>query len=435
LPEFLISLPDDTTFVLEDGEASLQCQVECSPLCKIEWFVGEELVGGEVEGSGEDEEYRVEEEEVEEDREKNQFLSVLSTLTFLKLDKTVENITVSCRVQGDDSEGFGLEELEAPEMEEGFLVEDTDTSVFRSILSMTIVNVEYGPADVSVSSELLVEVEEGDSLDPLVCEGAGNPAPDISWLLEGQEMAQGGQLNFPEALTRTAAGDYVCLVSNSHGEERVTVAVSVLYPPTCDVSYSLEGEHVVLACTAEANPEDVTFTWTRKEEVLPGQAESSVSLGLGNDSAGMYYCHVNNTLGQGSCHLELTAEMMIGGLTENEVKLIIIILAVAGVILLVCLACYFCHRRHTQGNKAMTATKKPTKDLEKGKGAGSQPSADKSFYENLPFHGLKSPPKQVLNPKTDDHLDYADADYKELYSEGPVSYKAASKQQKNGKKL
>ena len=59
--------------------------------------MGEEQVGGEVEGSGEDEEYRVEEEEVEEDREKNQFLSVLSTLTFLKLDKTVENITVSCR--------------------------------------------------------------------------------------------------------------------------------------------------------------------------------------------------------------------------------------------------------------------------------------------------------------------------------------------------
>ena len=66
----------------------------------------------------------------------------------------------------------------------------------------------------------------------------------------------------------------------------MTVAVSVLYPPTCDVSYSLEGEHVVLACTAEANPEDVTFMWTRKEELLPGQAESTVSLGLGNDSAG-----------------------------------------------------------------------------------------------------------------------------------------------------
>ena len=91
------------------------------------------------------------------------------------------------------------------------------------------------------------------------------------------------------------------------------------------------------------------------------------------------------------------------------------------------------------------------KDLEKGTGK-DQPSADKSFYENLPFHGLKSPPKQVnhilissgdlfhlnsqvLNPKSDDDLDYADADYKDLYADGPVGYKGASKKAKEGKRL
>ena len=42
---------------------------------------------------------------------------------------------------------------------------------------------------------------------------------------------------------------------------------------------------------------------------------------------------------------------------------------------------------------------------------------------------------QVLNPKSDDHLDYADADYKDLYAEGPLGYKAASKQAKEGKRL
>ena len=36
-----------------------------------------------------------------------------------------------------------------------------------------------------------------------------------------------------------------------------------------------------------------------------------------------------------------------------------------------------------------------SKDVENGNGNHQQPSADKSFYENLPFHGLKSPPKQV----------------------------------------
>ena len=26
-----------------------------------------------------------------------------------------------------------------------------------------------------------------------------------------------------------------------------------------------------------------------------------------------------------------------------------------------------------------------------------QPHSDKSFYENLPFHGLKQPPKEVIS--------------------------------------
>ena len=105
----------------------------------------------------------------------------------------------------------------------------------------------------------------------------------------------------------------------------------------------------------------------------------------------------------------------------------------------------------TAGPAAGKGKSSAGKDLEKGSG-NHQPSADKSFYENLPFHGLKSPPKQVnlililsvklfhrnsqvLNPKLDDHLDYADADYKDLYAEGPVGYKAASKQAKEGKRL
>merc|ERR1712192_80758 len=151
---------------------------------------------------------------------------------------------------------------------------------------------------------------------------------------------------------------------------------------------------------------------------------------MGSDnSTGLYYCHASNSLGEGSCHLELTESMLTAGLSELELRIIII----------VCL-CYTYHRKSNKGNKAAPAAGKGKgkgagKDVENGNG-NQQPSADKSFYENLPFHGLKSPPKQVLNPKSDDHLDYADADYKDLYAEGPVGYKAASKQAaREGKRL
>ena len=65
--------------------------MECSPLCSIEWVVGEDIV------TEEDEQFTVEEQDVEEDIEKNQFTSVISTLTWLEMDRTEENFTVECR--------------------------------------------------------------------------------------------------------------------------------------------------------------------------------------------------------------------------------------------------------------------------------------------------------------------------------------------------
>ena len=70
---------------------NLYIQVECSPLCTIEWIVGEEIV------TEEDEQFKVEEQDIEEDIEKNQFTSVISTLTWLEMDRTEENFTVECR--------------------------------------------------------------------------------------------------------------------------------------------------------------------------------------------------------------------------------------------------------------------------------------------------------------------------------------------------
>ena len=60
-------------------------------MCTIEWIVVEDIV------TEEDEQFKVEEQDIEEDIEKNQFMSVISTLTWLQLDRTEENFTVECR--------------------------------------------------------------------------------------------------------------------------------------------------------------------------------------------------------------------------------------------------------------------------------------------------------------------------------------------------
>ena len=60
-------------------------------MCTIKWIVGEEII------TEEDEQFTVEEQDLEEDIEKNQLMSIISMLTRLQLDRTEENFTVECR--------------------------------------------------------------------------------------------------------------------------------------------------------------------------------------------------------------------------------------------------------------------------------------------------------------------------------------------------
>ena len=87
-PLLLQPLEEETTLVV-DTSTSLQCWVECLPTCTVHWLVDGQTVEGE--------QFMVEEEQVEEDREKNQFPSVRSTLTWTQLDKEDDNRTVVCR--------------------------------------------------------------------------------------------------------------------------------------------------------------------------------------------------------------------------------------------------------------------------------------------------------------------------------------------------
>ena len=52
--------------------------------------------------------------------------------------------------------------------------------------------------------------------------------------------------------------------------------------------------------------------------------------------------------------------------------------------------------------------------------------ADPEFYSNLPFNKFKNPPRECVE---DDNLDYADCDYLDIYTNGPLKYREAS--QKN----
>merc|ERR1711990_1186082 len=106
--------------------------------------------------------------------------------------------------------------------------------------------------------------------------------------------------------------------------------------------------------TADANPE-AELSWSLRDTPLEGKAgdgrenqqTSILRLEISDNSTGLYYCHASNSLGESSCKLELTESMLTAGLSEFELRIIII----------VCIG-YLCHRRNNKGNKAGPAAGK-----------------------------------------------------------------------------
>ena len=114
-PSFIQTLPEEATFVSDDMDLNLKCQVgkclivnyfkffskvECSPLCSIKWMKNEELI------TNDGDKYSIEEAVIPEDIDTNQFQSVISKLSWnfdnladSKLDHNELNFTILCFVE------------------------------------------------------------------------------------------------------------------------------------------------------------------------------------------------------------------------------------------------------------------------------------------------------------------------------------------------
>eukprot|EP00090_Calanus_glacialis_P045715 TRINITY_DN8668_c0_g1_i1.p1 TRINITY_DN8668_c0_g1~~TRINITY_DN8668_c0_g1_i1.p1 ORF type:complete len:1080 (-),score=259.44 TRINITY_DN8668_c0_g1_i1:89-3328(-) len=405
-PNFIENLPEETSFLSNDDDLSLMCQAECFPLCTITWLKNNEIIT-----DGED--IMIEESVIPEDLGTNTFTSVLSKLSWNlenfpdnKLDHNELNFTISCQVDEND---IGL-----------------------AISSTSHITVEYAPENVEISASF-IELEEGEVMEPILCSADASPEATFVWKFNDEVVSDDSVLEFLEPIKKEQAGNYFCHISNEHGEEVSNISVTVLYKPECTVTYTLMEEEVVLLCTANANPNDLTFWWEKQNDTLADETsdetKSEVTLKLLNEILGEYNCHVSNSIGEGeACMLELTEVILTKGLSEDE--LIIIVAVAAGVLALVLvssiLVCVYCGKKG-KGEKGENGEAKTPK-------TDDQPHSDKSFYENLPFHGLKQPPKEVISARLSADMDYADADYKDLYVEGPLGYRKISENTANQNK-
>ncbi|XP_068245095.1 nephrin-like [Palaemon carinicauda] len=123
------------------------------------------------------------------------------------------------------------------------------------------------------------------------CKVDANPPPyKVTWLHQNEEILgnrTAGVLVSESTLAlqrvhRQRSGEYQCLASNVEGDSRSDVLnVRIKYSPRCVVSPSLRGvaltEPTNITCAVDADPANVTFTWTFNNSVRRDQSQTLAS--------------------------------------------------------------------------------------------------------------------------------------------------------------
>ncbi|NWT15620.1 HMCN1 protein, partial [Vireo altiloquus] len=186
----------------------------------------------------------------------------------------------------------------------------------------------------------------------LTCEVTGNPVPQVTWLKDGQALAEAGDprivssgrsLQISEAQLPDT-GRYTCLVSNAAGDRSKTYSLNVLVAPSIvggDSQGNAEDVTVILnsptslVCEAYSYP-PATITWLKDGNPL--ESSRSIRICFGGrtlqilnaqpDSAGRYTCIATNEAGKALRHYGVKvyipptiAKGDISGLSPKEVKI------------------------------------------------------------------------------------------------------------------
>uniref|UniRef100_F1S0Y1 Hemicentin-2 n=1 Tax=Sus scrofa TaxID=9823 RepID=F1S0Y1_PIG len=197
-----------------------------------------------------------------------------------------------------------------------------------------------GRAERRFELSVLVPPELIGDLDPLInvtaalhspltllCEATGIPPPEVRWF-RGEEpispgdntylLAGGWMLRMPRAQERDR-GLYSCLASNEAGEVRRNYSVEVLVPPSIeneDVEEAIrvpEGQTAHLTCNATGHPQP-NVTWFKDGRPLAGGDTYRISpeggllqvLQANLSNAGHYSCIAANAIGEKTKHFQLS---------------------------------------------------------------------------------------------------------------------------------
>ncbi|XP_048512815.1 titin isoform X2 [Athalia rosae] len=342
-PAFIKKLPPYQGFVYNAANVSIDCRVECVPLCSISWF--KDNVSMDFTNNNH---YYLSNTIHPPDPRTNDFQSIRSELVWNltswpngELDRNTDNGKFTCKSSGN--------------------------SIGPGVISTTHFHVEFPPENINTSKSV-VDVVVDHIPETVLCTVKAHPEPSFQWYKEGSSevISFGSSLVFDVPMPRRSTGRYICEAYNRHGSQRATMSINVQFKPDCRIDKQRINGDDYLVCSAVANPEKVDYVWSLKNEndtleQISEEREDKKSYLFLNPAITnfrTYQCVANNTIGSSvACEFNMAAR---DGNDSNlpwyqrldgDLLLIVIIVAVAILlaIVIICVVIFLiCRRKRNQ---------------------------------------------------------------------------------------
>ncbi|XP_073228960.1 fibronectin type III domain-containing protein-like isoform X1 [Porites lutea] len=178
---------------------------------------------------------------------------------------------------------------------------EADNGLGFTIRDGAYLNVQYEPSFTVKPKDQIVEEQGTVSFN---CDAIGNPAPEITWIKDGETIGNTSNLTF--TASRNNSGKYWCLAKNELAAPIEDSAfLDVHYKPE-DTQLSFSGPNIsavpfaseiTFNCTSHARP-DVQKYWFYKEQETLGFSETGVFRFV-IKKPGSYSCAPVNSVGKG----------------------------------------------------------------------------------------------------------------------------------------
>ncbi|XP_076670097.1 neuromusculin isoform X1 [Andrena cerasifolii] len=388
-PSFIKKLVPYNGYVYNSPNVSIMCWVECAPICNISWLKDDIPMD-----FSKTNRYYLSNVYHPPDPRTNDFESIQSTLVW--------NLTA-----------WSSGQLDRVEDNVKFTCESSSNGIGPGVNSSTHFRVEFPPENMTISRKV-INVTVDTIPETVDCNATGRPQPTFRWFREGSTdtIVHDHVLDLKMPVPRRSNGTYYCEASNRHGNRSISMVMNVQFKPECHVEKErIDGEDYVV-CSAIANPKETDFVWSLKSDndTLEQTAEtrngkSYIRLDTSVTNFRTYVCVANNSIGHSTpCERDIPAHhghrshIPWWHQLEGNLLLIVIVAAVVLilVIIIICVVIFIvCRRKRSQMKYPNQAA---NNNHVNSVSEGLPESGAKTFYENLPFHGIQAPPNKLVSP-------------------------------------